>query len=326
MITKYLLYVVLLPLLLQNRGAAVDPAVQAAQEQKAAEFRALLQQVPKLTLQRTDLKATPQPGEWTTNMVSWVAADRNGLIHLLQRSDKADPVVVMDRDGRVLRSWGKGMYTMPHAIRVDRQGNVWTADAASSMVTKFSSNGQKLLEISVGGQPTPCRNNFCGTTDVAFAANGNIFIADGYANARILEYTADGKKVREWGEAGTGPGQFRLPHSIQMDEKGIIYVADRENGRIQRFDMQGKFLGEWPKYGHTYGMKLKPDSIWLSTQLRTPNGNPGYLLKVDRETGKLLGYIEVTGGVHGMEAFDNGELILASPGQNQSPQFFRLPK
>ena len=136
-------------------------------------------------------------------MVSWVASDRNGLVYLLQRGDKADPVIVLDRTGKIVRSWGKGMYTTPHAIRIDPQGNVWTTDAASSMVYKFSPEGKTLLQIEVGGQPTPC-GNFCSTTDIAFASDGHLFIADGYRNARILEYSADGKKLREWGSAGTG--------------------------------------------------------------------------------------------------------------------------
>jgi DNA-binding beta-propeller fold protein YncE len=168
-------------------------------------------------------------------------------------------------------SWGKGLYSTPHAIRVDPQGNVWTADAASSRVYKFTPDGTLLLTIEVGGQPTPC-GNFCGTTDMAFAGDGHVFIADGYRNARILEYTAEGKKVSEWGRAGTGPGEFRLPHSIQIDERGIIYVADRENGRIQRFDRSGKFLGEWTQYGKTFGLALVGDALWLSTipRARTP--------------------------------------------------------
>jgi DNA-binding beta-propeller fold protein YncE len=242
----------------------------------------------------------------------------------LQRGDKADPVVVLNRDGKVLRSWGKGMYTMPHAIRVDPQGNVWTADAASSMVYKFSPDGKKLMEINIGGQPTPCRNNFCSTTDIAFAPNGNLFISDGYANARILEYTPDGKKVREWGTAGTGPGQFRLPHSIAVDEAGIVYVADRENGRIQRFDMTGKFLGEWPKYGKTFGLALSPGAVWLATQQRNErNLSPGWLMKVDRKTGNVLGYVEVT-GVHGMAILPNGELLVGPGPNSTTPQWFRV--
>jgi DNA-binding beta-propeller fold protein YncE len=93
-------------------------------------------------------------------MVSWVTSDKGGLIYLLQRGDTADPVVVVNKEGKGIRSWGKGMYTMPHAIRVDPQGNVWTTDAASSMVYKFTPDGKKLMEINIGGQPSPCRNNF----------------------------------------------------------------------------------------------------------------------------------------------------------------------
>jgi DNA-binding beta-propeller fold protein YncE len=253
-------------------------------------------------------------------MVSWVATGPDGLIYLLQRGENADPVLVVDRNGTIVRSWGKGMYVTPHAVRIDPQGNVWTTDAASSMVYKFSPQGAKLLEIEVGGQPTPC-GRFCSTTDVAFAPNGNVFIADGYRNARILEYTPQGKKVREWGTAGTGPGQFRLPHSIQVDGNGVVYVADRENGRIQRFDLEGRYQGEWSQYGKTFGLKLDGDAIWLSTIPRGPNSVPGWLIKLDRRSGKILGAVDSEGN-HGMDVLPNGEL-LSAPGPNNTPQRFR---
>ncbi len=292
---------------------------------RATELRAIVQRAPRLSLEPTEIKPTPPREGWAMGMVSWVAADRNGLIYLLQRGDKADPVVVMNKDGKVVRSWGAGMYVMPHAIRIDPQGNVWTTDAASSMVIKFSPDGTKLMDISVGGQPTPCRNNFCGTTDIAFAPNGHLFISDGYANARILEYTADGRKVREWGAPGTGPGQFRLPHSIQIDEDGIVYVADRENGRVQRFDQRGKYLGEWATFGKTFSLKLVPGAVWLATQQRNePNLSPGWLMKIDRKTGNVLGYVEVT-GVHGMEAMPNGEVMVGPGPGAAAPQWFKVP-
>ena len=212
---------------------------------------------------------------------------------------------------------------MPHAIRIDPQGNVWTTDAASSKVIEFRPDGTKLMEIAVGGQPVPCRNNFCGTTDIAFAANGHLFIADGYANARILEYTADGRKIREWGAPGTGPGQFRLPHSIQIDEDGTIYVADRENGRVQRFAQDGTYLGEWASFGKTFGLKGEREAMWLATQPRDePNLSPGWLMKIDRKTGTVLGYVEVT-GVHGMGVMPDGELIVGPGPDARAPQWFR---
>ena len=297
----------------------------AGVQDQAADLRAIVRQAARLPLEPTEITPTPPRDGWAMGMVSWVAADRNGLIYLLQRGDKADPIVVMNSsDGKVVRSWGAGLYVMPHAIRIDPQGNVWTTDAASSKVIKFSPTGMKLMEIAVGGQPTPCRNNFCGTTDIAFARNGHLFISDGYANARILEYTGDGTKIREWGTAGTGPGQFRLPHSIQIDEDGVIYVADRENGRVQRFDQGGKYLGEWPAFGKTFGLKLMPGALWLATQQRNePNLSPGWLMKIDRTSGAVLGYVEVT-GVHGMDVMPNGELLVGPGPDAKAPQWFRL--
>src|SRR6266540_3371270 len=121
-------------------------------------LREMVRGAPKLPLQAVALKAQPPREGWQLGMVSWIAVDPRGLIFLLQRGDKADPVVAIDRDGRVLHSWGKGLYTMPHAIRIDPEGNVWTADAATSMVYKFTPQGRKLMEIAVGGQPSPCIN------------------------------------------------------------------------------------------------------------------------------------------------------------------------
>jgi len=151
------------------------------------------------------------------------------------------------------------------------------------------------MEISVGALPNVYPGNFCGTTDLAFAPNGHIFISDGYANARVLEYTGDGNKVREWGEPGTGPGQFHLLHSIQIDEEGVIYVADRENGRIQRFDLEGHYLGEWSHHVRTFSLTLRGGSLYNATQpLDQPNGSPGWLMKLDPKTGHILGYVEST--------------------------------
>lgn len=313
------LAVALAPPWLQN-PAGPSPAEQARLDAQNAALREIVKQAPKLPLQSGALDVTPPSPGWALGMVSWVAAGPDGLIYLLQRGEDADPVIVVDRNGTIVRSWGKGLYTTPHAIRIDPQGNVWTTDAASSMVYKFSPQGSKLLEIEVGGQPTPC-GRFCSTTDVAFSPDGQIFIADGYRNARILEYTPQGTRVREWGTAGTGPGQFRLPHSIQIDGNGVIYVADRENGRIQRFDLEGRYQGEWSQYGKTFGLTLDGDAIWLSSIPRGPNSVPGWLIKVDRRSGNVLGTVDSEGN-HGMDVVPNGEL-LSAPGPNNVPQRFR---
>jgi hypothetical protein len=308
-------------LLLPVQQGGPSPAEQAKMEQQNAALKAMLKTAPKFPMAPSPITVqSPGTPDWAIGMVSWVTSSPDGLIYLLQRGDKADPVIAVDKSGKIVRSWGKGMYTMPHAIRVDPQGNVWTTDAASSMVYKFKPDGTLLLKIEVGGQPSPCPNNFCSTTDIAFARDGHLFISDGYRNARILEYTADGKKVNEWGRAGTGPGEFRLPHSIQIDERNIIYVADRENGRIQRFDRSGKYLGEWDNYGKTFGVTLVGNDLWLSTIPRGPNSAPGWMIRINRESGALGGYVDSEGN-HGMAVMKNGDLLLA-PGPNQVPQHY----
>lgn len=320
MFSRILIGALLLPLAWQGAGSPT-PQEQTRMDQQNAALKAMLQPAIKLPMAPGALAVMPpSTPEWALGMVSWVATSPDGVIYLLQRGDKADPVIAVDRDGNIVRSWGKGMYTTPHAIRVDPEGNVWTTDAASSMVYKFKPDGTLLLKIDVGGQPTPC-GNFCSTTDVAFAGDGHVFIADGYRNARILEYTADGKKVSEWGRAGTGPGEFRLPHSIQIDERGRIYVADRENGRIERFDRSGKFLGEWTQYGKTFGLELVGESLWLSTIRRGPNSAPGWLIKIHRDTGALQGFVESEGN-HGVAVMRSGDLLLV-PGPNQIPQRYK---
>jgi DNA-binding beta-propeller fold protein YncE len=185
------------------------------------------------------------------NSISGVAVGADGLFYVIQRESGTDPILVFDKRGNLLRSWGKGDFTLPHSLRLDPSGNVWAVDAGSSRLMEYSSAGKKLLTIAV--KPLPDTGSpFRGITDLAFAPNGHLFITDGYGNARILEYTASGVKLREWGREGTGPGEFHLPHAIQIGPDGIIYVADRENGRIEKFDPEGKFLGAIDHLGRCY--------------------------------------------------------------------------
>ena len=165
-------------------------------------------------------------------------------------------------------------------------------------------------------------NNFCSTTDIAFAANGHVFISDGYANARILEYSADGQKVREWGTPGTGPGQFVLPHSIQIDAAGLVYVADRENGRVQRFDQTGKYRGEWSLRQDVRAEgRTAPSCGSRPRPLQQPNLSPGLAAPGRHEDGqdRRLGAFR---GNHGMDVMVAGELLVG-PGPNPLPQRYR---
>lgn len=249
-----------------------------------------LENVPKLALERTQIHPQPPGAGWEIGYPSAVTMDDAGTIYVLQRGEKADPLLVLNRDGKIVRSWGKGLYKIPHSIRIDPQGNIWTVDSGSSMVLKFTPQGEKLMEISVGEQPAG-RGATNGTTDIAFGPKGRIFISDGYGNSRVLEYNSKGERVNQWGSKGTGPGQFQQPHGIAVDDRGIVYVADRNNARLQRFNLDGKYLGEWTHLGKVTTVTFRDGALWIGTQLRNePNEADGWHMKLDRDTGKILGY------------------------------------
>ena len=269
---------------------------------------ALFAETP-LPLKRTELTLTPPRAGWEIDFVSSAAVAKDGTMYLFQRGKKAQPILAVDRSGKVLREWGEGLFEIPHSIRVDPKGNIWVVDAKSSNVFQFTPEGKQLLKIAVGGQPESKRGGFGGTSDIAFGPNGRLFISDGYGNARILEYASDGKKVREWGKPGTGPGEFHLPHGIAIGPDNTVYVADRENGRVQLFDLDGKFLREWPNTGKTFSITYANNAIWIGTQpLHLPNGAPGWLKKLDPKTGAVLGSVD-SNGHHSVAVFPNGELL-----------------
>jgi len=283
--------------------------VTTSLDDQAKALQALVDRAPALPLRRTEVKLQAPSAGWEIGYPSSVAMDKAGLLYVLQRGEKADPVLVVDQNGRILRSWGKGMFQIPHSIRIDPAGNVWTVDAASSKIFKFTPMGEKMMEIAVGGQPAG-KSGFAGTTDIAFAPNGHLYISDGYGNARILEYTADGKRLREWGSAGSGPGQFRQPHGIAVDEEGTLYVADRQNGRLQRFDPAGRYLGEWANLGMVTTVTISGGVLWIGTQQRNePTGATGWLMKIDRHSGQILGYIDSGHGHHVVNVNSKGDLL-----------------
>jgi hypothetical protein len=302
-----------------------------AQSQSSADFAGRMESSPTLPFHRDDFLAKGPNADWASGMVSSVAIGRDGLLYELQRGDKADPILVIGTDGRVVGSWGKGNYKLPHSIRLDSSGNIWTVDASSSVVTKYSPIGKKLLTIRVGGQPKT-DTLFSGATDIAFAPNGHLFITDGYCNARILEYSASGKRLRQWGKAGDNPGEFHLPHAIQISDDGIIYIADRENGRIEKFDSSGKYLGQIRDLGRIYSLKLDGNVLWAGTQrLDQPPGSPGWLIKLDRHSGEILGHLDVKEafGLHSVDLTPSGEPVTVLGNQilwfRRDAPYGRLP-
>ena len=306
-----------------GRGAAIvnTPELQ----QQADRLKALVGAAPKLALERTQIKIQPPGAGWEIAYPSAVTMDDRGLFYILQRGDKADPILVVNKEGKIVRSWGKGMFEIPHSIRIDPQGNIWTADSGSSTIYKFTPQGKKLMEIAVGEQPMGRTTGARGTTDIAFGPNGRIFISDGYGNARILEYNAKGERVNKWGSAGNGPGQFRQPHGIAIDDQNIVYVADRLNARLQRFDLSGKYLGEWGDLGRVTAVTFRDGNLWIGTQFNNEsNESDGWHMQIDRTTGKILGYVVSGHSHHVLNVTKRGELL--SGARPDRPWYFHPKK
>jgi DNA-binding beta-propeller fold protein YncE len=271
-------------------------------------LRDLIQAVPPLPMDRVALTVHPPlPLEG----ISAVTAGKQGNLYVLHRPAHGNPVVVLDAQGTLLQSWGQGMFKLPHGIRLDPDGNVWTVDAHTSMVYKFTPEGKQLLEISVGDVPALCRD-FCSATDVAFAQNGHVFISDGYRNARVIEYDAGGRKVRAWGKHGSGPGEFQLVHAITVGPQGYVYVADRENGRLQWFDPQGQFLGQWTYGGQLFSVAFSPGGdLYVSTHPKQVSWDTAFnVLKIDPASGTMLGRVEVP--AHELAVAPDGALLPAT--------------
>ncbi len=189
--------------------------------------------------------------------VSAVATDAPDRVFVFHRSEP--PVVVFDRDGKYLRSWGEGLVKKAHGMRIDRDQNVWITDVGHHLVRKFDHEGSLLMTLGRQGMPGAAPDRFNQPTDVAITPSGEFFVADGYGNARVVRFAKDGRYISEWGSKGKREGQFHLPHAIVADADGRIYVGDRENDRVQVFDPQGKYLAQWTEGGAPYGLFLTAD-------------------------------------------------------------------
>jgi DNA-binding beta-propeller fold protein YncE len=182
---------------------------------------------------------------------------------------KLPPILHFDPSGKLLASFGAGMFVFPHGITVDRQGNVWVADADGKngkghVVVKFSPTGKMLMTLGHPGMAGDAPGFFNRPTGVAIARNGEIFVSDGHggdSNARVVKFSKDGKFLTTWGKKGSGQGEFDVPHAIAVDSQERVYVADRSNSRVQVFDASGKFVAEWKQFGRPSGVYVDGNDI-----------------------------------------------------------------
>ena len=262
------------------------------------------------------------PPGWNFGEVAGVAADRRGHVFVFHRGEH--PIMEFSPDGRLVRSWGEGLFIRPHAIRVDPEGNIWTVDNDTHQVLKMDSSGRVRMVLGRRGQSGESDELFNRPTDVAFAPNGDFFITDGYGNSRVVRFSKQGRYITAWGKKGDGVGEFNLPHTVAVDRDSRVYVGDRENYRVQVFDVDGNFLTKWDHVGSPWGLDIAPDgTLWIA------DGHNDRILKVTLDgtvhgsfggNGRMPGELNF---VHHL-AIDPAGNVFASEIKNQRVQRFSL--
>ena len=195
------------------------------------------------------------------------AATNNGDVLVLARS--AHPVTAFDAEGRFVTSWGEGCFSgFVHGLSIDKTGHVWIADSGHHEVTEHTPDGTLIRRFGDREFPAPTfyGRPFNMPTGVAFASNGEFYVSDGYGNRRVHRFGPDGTLLNSWGEAGGGPGQFAIVHFIAIDDRDRVYIADRENNRIQIFDPAGAFLAEWTEFRHPSDLAFGREAIYVGAQ------------------------------------------------------------
>jgi DNA-binding beta-propeller fold protein YncE len=201
------------------------------------------------------------PDGWSFKEVGGVGADAQDNVYVFNRG--AHPMMVFDRHGNFLRSWGEGIFPRAHGVTMAPDDTMFLSDDGDHTVRKCTLDGKVLFTLGTSGKPAPFMSGdpFNRCTHVAIdPRNGDFYVSDGYGNARVHKYTADGKLLFSWGASGTDPGEFNIAHNIATDKDGWVYVADRENHRVQVFDPNGKFETQWVNMARPCGLYLDQSS------------------------------------------------------------------
>ena len=213
-------------------------------------------------------------------------------------SENINPIFQFDMSGKLLKTFGAGMFVSPHKLEIDKEGNLWLADNGGHQVFKMNQDGKVLLTLGRKGVAGPGLDQLDAPTDVAIAPNGDIFVGDGHngggtatGNARIMKFDKEGKFIKTWGKKGMAPGEFDVIHTLAFDSQGRLFVGDRQNNRIQIFDQDGKFIAQWFQFGRPSGMYIdKNDVLYVAdSESRDGRTNTGQFALAQTGYGYNLG-------------------------------------
>jgi NHL repeat len=280
------------------------------------------------------------PGGWVIGDVAAVAVDRYDRVYLFNRGPH--PMTILDSEGNFVNSWGEGIFKNPHGLHIGPDDCIYCTDDGDHTVRKCTLDGRVLMTLGVPGKPAPHMSGrpFHRCTHTALSPENDLYVSDGYGNARIHKYSPEGKLLLSWGEPGIGPGQFNLPHNICCDGDGWVYVADRENHRIQVFDGNGKYETQINNFHRPSALMLSGRRCpicyigeigpYMNVNRNTPNLGPR--ISIATHEGKLLGRLErfPSAGIksgqflsrHGLAVDSKGNLYVGEVGTRAWPSLF----
>lgn len=279
--------------------------------------------------------------------IAGVTVDHDDCVYLLTRADP--PVIQTDRDGHVLRTFGSGIFGRPHGIYETRDGAIFGVDDKDHAVYRFDKDMRLVQTLGTKGQPSDTGSSgkytevthggppFNRPTRICEDGDGNLYVTDGYGNARVHKFSREGALIKSWGEPGTAPGQFNLPHGIGIDRNGILYVADRQNHRIQRFTTEGAFIDEWTGLHRPSDIWIDRDGIIFVPECKRTSefdDSPSRVSIFD-DQGRLLARLERettydpelgSRCAHGVATDSRGDLYVTEVGKKLGESFFGVRK
>jgi DNA-binding beta-propeller fold protein YncE len=258
------------------------------------------------------------PSGWSWVEVAGVATDSQDRVFVFNRGEH--PLMIFDSDGNFLNSWGEGLFVRPHGITIGPDDAVWCTDDTDHTVRRFTPDGRQLQTLGTSGKPSDTGATsldyrtirragppFHYPTNLALSPAGEMYVTDGYGNARVHKFAPDGRLLLSWGEPGSGPGQFNLPHGIAVDREGTVYVADRENSRVQLFTPEGKYVREWTDVARPCQVFIDPaDTVYVAELGFRAGMWPGTTAPPDATGGRL-------------STFDRDGTLLARWGGGANP-------